>query len=688
MYENNMPIVCGEASDQAEDRPRVFLKLCPVAGKGDVEQGVVEVVDDKSVSIFNADKDEPTTCELDGVLDESASLKTVHETVTADLAERFVGGRDCTLMAYGSLQTGKTYNLFGNIRGDSSGIETAPSSSLSSGNIQKPDNGNADMGKQEDDEPDSDDSESDSEKSERHQKMSPQIAPTADANDDFDDFGLDNLIAGALEGISSGEQDSKEEEKDEPPKESEGIAVRLCRKIFDTLESEASEILSLTLQVSIAEIYLDRISDLLLPRVNENDTYLKENPRGGATVIQGCAALSCVQPGDVLDAIRRALQERTKSQAEPFRDSHRSTVVVQMRLEQSRTRQVNRSSVLQIVDLCASELSSINSSSSGAVKELDQKIAAGILDLQKEVKEPTPFSTIGDRPTLSRLLLPFCRAETVSRVLLTASTLNVTACQRTLDFGMACRQLPPVRLPPPETLISGSTSSEEAIAREKRLTELVFALAHECQKVARVTKTPKHGPVWTAISEIQRLPHQNRPLNFSVETKREHEINAEKFAIRAELREAERKASTHKHLMKQYESEIQVLKAHNEQLKHELQHGSSQLDQAKHRMLILEQRVKEVEHNLRTSQFRESEAVVFLRQFRKFYYRLMRQIHGEDISPGGSIVKHIAGAPDAIQLIDLDQSMVESGLMEEDEIGKDIPISKTYLPSRDRKSVV
>eukprot|EP00977_Amphora_coffeiformis_P019343 scaffold7174_cov143-Amphora_coffeaeformis.AAC.2 len=678
-----------EAADHEEDRPLVFLKLCPVAGKGDVEQGVLQVVDDKSVSIFRADKDEPTTCELDGVLNESALPNTVYETVTADLAERFVGGRDCTLMAYGSLQTGKTYNLFGNICGDSAAMETPipPSSLSSSGDAKIVKNVNADTAKKEEDDSDSGDSDSDSEKSEKPEKKAPQHAPTAATSDDFDDFGLDDLIAGALEGIPVGDQDAEEEEEEEEKdeqatKKSEGITIPLCRKIFHTLESEASEILSLTIKVSVVEIYLDRITDLLLPQVDDNDVFLKENPRGGATVIQGCAALSCVQPSDVLDAIRRALQLRTRSQAEPFRDSHRSTVVVQMRLEQERTRQVNRSSILQIVDLCASELSCINSSSSEATKDLDQKIAASILDLQKEVQEPSPFSSTGDRPTLSRLLLPFCRAETVSRVLLTASKLNVATCQRTLDFGLACRQLPAVRLPPRETVISDSPSSEEAIAREKRLTELVFALAHECQRVAKIAKTPKHGPVWTAISEIQRLPHQNRPLNFSVETKREHEINAEKFAIRAELREVERKASTHKHLMKQFESEIHVLKAQNEQLKHELQHGSGQLDKAKHQKLTLEQRVKEVEHNLRTSQFRESEAVVFLRQFRKFYYRLMRQIHGEDSSPGGSLVKQIAGAPDAIQLIDLDQSMVESGLMEEDEIGNDIPISKTYLPSR------
>ena len=41
-----------------EDHVRVFLRLRPSKGEGDVEKGVLEVVDTKSVSIYTADQDE------------------------------------------------------------------------------------------------------------------------------------------------------------------------------------------------------------------------------------------------------------------------------------------------------------------------------------------------------------------------------------------------------------------------------------------------------------------------------------------------------------------------------------------------------------------------------------------------------------------------------------------------------
>ena len=659
--------------DSTADQVHVFLRLRPTADQpGNAEDGVLEVIDDKSVSILSADEDEPIPYELDGVFDESATNAQVYEAVCGGLAQRLVAGRDCTLLTYGPLQTGKTYNLFGNICNSQRQSQKA----VQGGGKKKtmPDSSSSES---------SDDSSSSQDSaSERPKKTTKKVNNGDKGFDDFDD--LDSLITGTLEGID----DVTKQDKSEAPRteEFEGLAASLCRKVFQTLEADVADIASLGIKVSVVEIYLNRMIDLLLPQVpGDQGIFLRENPRGGATVLQGCAAISCVQPSDVIAAIKLGLQRRILSQTEPYRDSHRSTVVVQLQLEQERTREVgvSRSSVLQMVDLCASEYS-IADSSSKAAKELDEKISKSILALDREVMAPSPLSTIGDRPNLVRLLSPFCRAETVTRILLTGSKLDVGACHRTLEFGMSCMQLPPVDLPLRDTLMPDDThrDEDEQIYREKRLTELVFALSHECNKLVKNSKMPRHGSIWTAINEIQKLPHQNRPLDFYVETKREHEINAERIGMRAKLREAERKAHTHKHLMKQLESDAQLLKAQNDQLQRDLEERSAALAQAQQENLKLESRVREVEHNLRTSQFRESEAVVFLRQFRKFYYRLLRQVQGEDKSPGGSILKEIHGAPDLIQLIDLDKIMVESGLMEEEEVGKDIPKSKIYITSK------
>ena len=82
------------------------------------------------------------------------------------------------------------------------------------------------------------------------------------------------------------------------------------------------------------------------------------------------------------------------------------------------------------------------------------------------------------------------------------------------------------------------------------------------------------------------------------------------------------------------QSEVAVLRTQNENLLSEKKKNVEELMSAKNELQVLSQRKLEVEHNLRTSQFRENEAIVFLRQFRRFYRNVLKDkaAHG-----GGSI---------------------------------------------------
>jgi hypothetical protein len=119
-----------------------------------------------------------------------------------------------------------------------------------------------------------------------------------------------------------------------------------------------------------------------------------------------------------------------------------------------------------------------------------------------------------------------------------------------------------------------------------------------------------------------------------------------------------------------------------------LQQKESQLQaellKKKNDFLALQQRKLDVDYQLRISQFRENEAVVFLRQMRRFYFRLLQKIALEASSNVTakkktttndhlrSLLERIPGAPDSVQLMDFDQLMMESGLLESSEIGEDI----------------
>jgi hypothetical protein len=83
----------------------------------------------------------------------------------------------------------------------------------------------------------------------------------------------------------------------------------------------------------------------------------------------------------------------------------------------------------------------------------------------------------------------------------------------------------------------------------------------------------------------------------------------------------------------------------------------------------------EVEHRLRTSLFRENEAVLFLRQLRTFYFRLLKnkaaQGSGSTKEAIQEAKKHLPGVADLEDLLDVDKMMVQSGIIEITEIGGD-----------------
>uniref|UniRef100_A0A7S2ETD3 Uncharacterized protein n=1 Tax=Trieres chinensis TaxID=1514140 RepID=A0A7S2ETD3_TRICV len=101
---------------------------------------------------------------------------------------------------------------------------------------------------------------------------------------------------------------------------------------------------------------------------------------------------------------------------------------------------------------------------------------------------------------------------------------------------------------------------------------------------------------------------------------------------------------------------------------------------AKNEIQVLSQRKLEVEHNLRTSQFRENEATVFLRQFRRFYRRLLRNKAAQGTGDTAEITAKVPGVPDLNDLIDVDTLLLEAGLIEEEELHDDATVG-TYRPS-------
>ena len=133
-------------------------------------------------------------------------------------------------------------------------------------------------------------------------------------------------------------------------------------------------------------------------------------------------------------------------------------------------------------------------------------------------------------------------------------------------------------------------------------------------------------------------------------------------------------------------TELAAVKSQNEELLKNNQILCDEVSEAKSEVLAVEAQKMETEHKLRTSLFRENEAILFMRQFRTFYFRLLKNkaAHGNgstsDVVQGAK--GKIPGIADLDDLLDIDKLMVQSGIIEADEVGSDTFVAD-YSPSQE-----
>lgn len=461
--------------------------------------------------------------------------------------------------------------------------------------------------------------------------------------------------------------------------DSGGILFRLAIQIFECL-SNCDPAIEFTVRCSAIEIYLERLRDLLQ---ESSKVRLKAIGRSGV-VLAGCSALSCVCAGDVVGVVQRAAAARTCSAADPNRDSSRSSCLVQLQIEQLDTRTgVRTTSRLHILDLVASELAHLDGRATLEAAQVSHSLKA----LHKHVRELRDGKqAAADLPAVTKLLTSSLSGECCAHTtfILTASPSNyaVQETANTLRFGLDCRQLttcPVVHVI--DSVDNLDATDKFALAQEKndRLELLAKALACECKRL----RDHESGDrlLWPIIHQISAANDQARKLDFSIETRDEHTIKVERVKLYTKLKKTSEQRDEAFSERDQMSSDLAILQAQNIAVKES--HAKLLADMAilKHEKSTLQLRKCEVEHNLRTSQYRESEAVVFLRQLRRFYYRLLKKTATDGTGDIPDISKRIPGAPDLVQLVDIDHLMMESGLLEKSDMGGDVSVD--CRPSRE-----
>ena len=631
------------------------------------------------------------------VFEEYASQEEVYEHALQDVPEKLIEGFNCTVMAYGQTGTGKTHTMMG-VNGGSDGL------------IQ--------LWKREN--------------SLRVQEMtdssrSLQGGPTASISP--------SVAQSIAESAVSIDEAVASEENGEVNPEAEGMILKVVAHVFEKM-AQASSSTEFIVRCSYVEIYLEKILDLLHPQGGTSIalTIEKEADKAAGVgnhvsnvKIVGASELCCFDVGDVCALLARGNAWRTRSATQMNTDSSRSHAIFSMRIEQlDRITSQTITSTLQMLDLAGSELAAnpggsarSNAASSTAVQVEAKMINKSLNALQKMIRVQLEnqrgamisFDAAVRQSKLTRLLRPSFGGNCLTTMILTASpsSYNIGETISTIRFGQRCRKV--MNQPKVTVEDSAEVCRQRLFESEKKNEDtmaLVRILANKCQTLHVGTGEPATGPLWETIENITS-EDDDEALDFKVTVQRRRytgesdmferqissdtahselteKLNEKIDTLEEELRKTAKARDDAENTLAELQSEVAVLRTQNENLTADKKRIVTDIMESKNEVQILSQRKLEVEHNLRTSQFRENEAIVFLRQFRRFYTNVLKDkaAHGAGSIKGitTEITHKVQNAPDLNKLRDIDEMLFEAGLLEEHEMGEDRS-SAAYKPSKD-----
>lgn len=569
---------------------------------------------------------------FDEVFGEDSTQSALYEHIVAPLASHALEGFNCALIAYGQTGSGKTYTMMGN-----GAIEKKTPSKRSIG-------GNSD-----------------------------------------EQLGLIHLLI-----------------KD---------VFRLINNSPPTTEY--------IVRCSFVEIYLEKVLDLLNP-TNRTIQILSgrqgtlesaEGSKSRGVSLHGASEACCFDESDVISLLTRGNACRTVSSTKMNTDSSRSHAVFIMKIEQKDSiTGFSKGSHLQMIDMAGSELSGkvvVDTKRSAIHQEatminksiaLLHTVVKKVVENQLAIKDNVVVGEFNNelykQSKLTHLLREAFGGNCRTSLILTASpaSYNISETIRTMKFGQLCHSVknhvkPSVEISPFEyrRLLNDLEMKRNA------LSNLVNELSAECFQLKQDAKKENFvesqydGPLWKIIETI--LVNGASPASISgavswgsKDSANEASLKDDVGLTRGELEKSRYLCEKLENLLAERQTEVAVLRTQNDIYTSEKKKDLQELVIMKNEIRFLTQRKQEVEHNLRTSQFREYEATVFLRQFRRFYRRLLRNKAHQGTGRTSDVIERVPGVPDLNDLIDVDSLLLEAGLIEESELHDDTATG-AYRPS-------
>ena len=575
-----------------------------------------------------------------------------------------------------------------------------------------------------------------------------ELPVLASKSDSTDDSMMDDENGQSMDTEDEQKQQSASSFQDLDPRQSPeitvGIIPRLVSDLFDLLyeSTPADSSIEYTIRCSYVEIYLDKMTDLLLPGREESGlrigtTALEKDEE--ETCILGATELCCLCPEDVYALLGRGQAVRTKAAADAGVDSTRSHAVFTLNLEQldSATGKVIRSR-LQVVDLAGSQSRSTPKVADESIATENNMLNVSLKSFHNIVKSVLKRQQLeGEKSSDDDNILPpdasmskiakvmkSCIGGKTSTVMIctgSPASYNIDDTIRAIQFSQLINQIRNKPQPAYEGYSIQSYRSQLFLAerRQEQLMRLIKLMAQESKHGKKKGREPKNPKVWDAILQIAEAEKKKEKKNGSdgkskkkkkgdksssddpgdsqddlcISIYNEEDQQNEIQDLYCKVIELESKVRQERTAREKAESkvldvrsELAALKSQNQALLNDKRKLEEQLTEAKNETKTVLLQKSEVEHRLRTSHFRENEAVLYLRQLRTFYFRLLKSKAAQGTGGTRDVIqdakKRLPGVTDLEDLLDVDKMMVQSGIIESSEVGGDTLIAD-YHPSEE-----
>lgn len=625
---------------------------------------------------------------FDQVFDEKSSQSSVYQFVKS-LAKDVLEGYSCALVAYGNTGTGKTHTLMGT----STYVEGCALGSSSTG--LPSDSGSKTTR-----------TASDSQTSEINEGESVAFAEKESKDIEFP---------------SSNNEDD----------ESIGIIPRAVKDIFSSI-NESPGRTEFIVRCSYLLIYMEKMLDLLVPTAEKltvieapeefsGSSAKRDFPLDKGSVIEGLSEVCCIDEADVVALLVRGNASRTLLCNKLSTDPCRTHGIFIMNIEQRDSATgLYRQSRVHFADLAGSEFgekakSRVKVQSGLGTVQLETAlvnkgfaglgaVVKSLLDNQTLQAKVDIESTISKRSNYSSHKTPHRKSKVTSilkevfggncrtHVILTVAPSSYTIGETigTVQFGK--KLMPIINCPitnEASTAIAHKSKLEQYEKSHAELISLVKALTLECHKLksiglrGKITKESCSGPLWQNIDYmIQHLDSASDDIPAFVPKIPSNNIESKEDTteLKSDIISLTNSRDQAISALANKQSEIVMLKNKIQSLEKEKRQSIDDGNSVQNQVKVLTTQVLELENKVRTSQFRENEAIIFLRQFRKFYRRLLRNKSAQGTGAIAEIIATMPGVPDLQDLVDIDLALFQSGLIEEKQVHDD-GVGASFRPS-------